>query len=143
MIYLNFIERPAPIFVVYLEPKLASRLGGEISRNRMSAPAAIPIKKRNPQFFSFFPVIPNGCQQKKRAEKQGITDTLTLPIDQMLYICLLCPHSEHQNNLFQFRQSKHFHQRNRFTQCETGSNKVKLSKVGSKATVPGPNKADL
>jgi hypothetical protein len=28
--------------------------------------------------------------------KQGITNTLALPIDMMLYIYLLCPHSEHQ-----------------------------------------------
>jgi len=38
-----------------------------------------------------------------------------------------------------------FHQRNRFAECETGSNKVKLPKVGSNAIVPvpvraGPNK---
>jgi hypothetical protein len=30
-------------------------------------------------------------------------------------IYLLRPHSEHQKNLFQSKQSKHFHQRNRFT----------------------------
>ncbi len=47
--------------------------------------------------------------------KQGITNTLALPIDTMLYIYLLCPHSEHQNNPFQRKQSKHFHQRNQFT----------------------------
>ncbi len=47
--------------------------------------------------------------------KHGITNTLALPIDTMLYICLLCPHSEHQNNPFQSKQSKHFHQRNQFT----------------------------
>jgi hypothetical protein len=38
--------------------------------------------------------------------KQGITNTLALPIDKMLYIYLLCPHSEHQNNPFQSKQSK-------------------------------------
>ncbi len=54
----------------------------------------------------------------------------------MLCIYLLCPHSEHQNNPFQSKQSKHFHQRKQFTQCETGSNKVKLPKVGSNAIVP-------
>jgi hypothetical protein len=27
--------------------------------------------------------------------KQGITNTLALPIDMMLYIYLLCPHSQH------------------------------------------------
>jgi len=56
----------------------------------------------------------------------------------MLYIYLLCLHSEHQNNSFQSKQSKHFHQRNRFTLCETGSNKVKLPKVGSNVIVPVP-----
>ncbi len=30
-----------------------------------------------------------------KAWKQGITNTLALPIDKMLYIYLLCPHSEH------------------------------------------------
>jgi hypothetical protein len=69
-------------------------------------------------------------------EKQGITNTLALPIDKMLYIYLLCPHSECQKNPFQSKQSKHFHQRNQFTQCETSSNKVKFPKVGSKAIVP-------
>jgi hypothetical protein len=34
-------------------------------------------------------------------KKQGITNTLALPIEKMLYIYLLCPHSEQQNNLFQ------------------------------------------
>jgi hypothetical protein len=47
--------------------------------------------------------------------KEGIINTMALPIDKMLYIYLLCPHSEHQNNLFQSKQSKHFHQRNQFT----------------------------
>jgi hypothetical protein len=28
--------------------------------------------------------------------QQGITNTLALPIGKMLYIYLLCPHSEHQ-----------------------------------------------
>ncbi len=46
---------------------------------------------------------------------QGITNTLGLSIDKMLYICLLCPHSKHQNNSFQSKQSKHFHKRNRFS----------------------------
>jgi hypothetical protein len=53
--------------------------------------------------------------------KQGIINTLALPIDKMLYIYLLCPYSEHQKNPFQFKESKHFHQRNWFTQCKTGS----------------------
>ncbi len=71
---------------------------------------------------------------------QGIKNTLALPIDKMLYIYVLCPHSEHQKNTFQSKQSKHFHQRNQCTQCETGSTKVKLPKVGSNAIVrTGPN----
>jgi hypothetical protein len=50
--------------------------------------------------------------------KQGIINTLALPIDKMLYIYLLCPHSEHQkirsnlNNLNTFMK-------------ETGSPNVK------------------
>jgi len=74
----------------------------------------------------------------EKEEQQGITNTLALPIVKMLYIYLLCPHSKHQKKPFQSKQSKHFHQRNRFTKCETGSNKVKLPKVGSNAIVPVP-----
>jgi hypothetical protein len=51
----------------------------------------------------------------------------------MLYIYLLCTQCEHQKNPFQSKQSKHFHQRNWFAGCETGSNNVKLPKVGSNA----------
>jgi hypothetical protein len=32
----------------------------------------------------------------KMLNKQGIANTLALPIDKMLYIYLLCPHSKHQ-----------------------------------------------
>jgi hypothetical protein len=71
-------------------------------------------------------------------KKQGITNTPALPIDKMLYIYLLCPHSEHQNNPLQSKQSKHIHQRNWFSKCETSSIKVKLPKVGSNAIVPVP-----
>jgi hypothetical protein len=63
---------------------------------------------------------------------------MALPINNMLYIYLLCPNSEHRKNLFQSKQSKHFHQRNQFTECEAGSNKVKLPKVGSNAIVHVP-----
>jgi hypothetical protein len=35
--------------------------------------------------------------------KQGITNMLALPIDKMLYIYLLCPHSKHQKNLLAIR----------------------------------------
>jgi hypothetical protein len=72
------------------------------------------------------------------SNKQGITNTLALPIDKMLYIYVLCPHSEHQQIPFQSKQSKHFHQKNRFTKCQTGSNNVKLPKVGSNAIVTVP-----
>jgi hypothetical protein len=65
--------------------------------------------------------------------EQGIRKTPALPIDKMLYIHLLCPHSKHQTNPF---LSKHFHQRNQFAWCETSSNNVKLSKVGSNANSP-------
>jgi hypothetical protein len=33
-------------------------------------------------------------------EKQGITNTLAMPIDNMLYIYSLCPHSKHHKNPF-------------------------------------------
>jgi hypothetical protein len=49
----------------------------------------------------------------RREIEQGITNMLALPVDKM-YTYLLCPQSEHQNNLFQSKQSKHFHQRNQF-----------------------------
>jgi hypothetical protein len=65
----------------------------------------------------------------------------------MLYISTYCVHTLNtQKNAFQTKQSKHFHKRNRFTSCETSSNKVKLPKVGSNAIVPaptGPNKQSL
>jgi hypothetical protein len=32
-------------------------------------------------------------------DEQGITNTLALPIDEMLYIYLLCPHSKHPKKL--------------------------------------------
>jgi hypothetical protein len=35
------------------------------------------------------------CCALKDDENKGITNTLALPIDKMLYIYLLCPHSEH------------------------------------------------
>ncbi len=46
--------------------------------------------------------------------KQGITNTVALPIDKMLFIYLLCPHFEHQNNVCQSKQFKHLPQRNQF-----------------------------
>jgi hypothetical protein len=53
--------------------------------------------------------------ERSQCDKQGIKNKLALPIDKMLLcIYLLCPHSEHQNNPFQSKQSKHFHQRNLF-----------------------------
>jgi hypothetical protein len=55
-----------------------------------------------------------------------------------LHTFLLCPHSEHQKHSFQSKQCKHFHHRNRFISCETGSDKVKLPEVGSNAIVPVP-----
>jgi hypothetical protein len=58
--------------------------------------------------------------------KQGIKNTLALPIDTMLYTDLLCPHSEHQKNLFKSKQLSTFTK-------ETGSNKVKLPEVGGMA----------
>jgi hypothetical protein len=76
----------------------------------------------------------------------AITNVLALPVDIMLCIYLRCPHSKHPKNPFQSKQSKHFHRRSPFTECENGSNKVKLPKVGFNAIVPmgaGPNKCSL
>jgi hypothetical protein len=36
-------------------------------------------------------------------KKQGITNTLALPIDKMLYIYLFYPHFKHQKGSFQFK----------------------------------------
>jgi hypothetical protein len=88
-----------------------------------------------------FPTI--NSHHKWNWEKQGITNTLALPIDKMFCIYLLCPHSEHQNNPFRSEQSKHFHPKNRFIKCETGSNNVKLPKVGSNAILPVPPRKNL
>jgi hypothetical protein len=45
------------------------------------------------------------CRGVHTVQRQrGITDTLALPIDKMLYMYLLCPHSEYQNNPFQSKQ---------------------------------------
>jgi hypothetical protein len=66
---------------------------------------------------------------------QGIENTLALPMDKMLYIYLLCPHSEHQK-----KYGSNLNSLNTFTKemGSPGSNKVKLPKVGSDAIVPGP-----
>jgi hypothetical protein len=69
---------------------------------------------------TFWSVRPWTCQiafsqQLICSNKQGITNTLALPIDKMLlYIYALCSHSEHQQIPFQSKQSKHFHQKHRF-----------------------------
>ncbi len=54
---------------------------------------------------------------------------LALPINKMLYIYLLCPHSEHQKNI-----GSNLNGLNTFTK-ETSSNKVKLPQVGWNAIV--------
>ncbi len=66
-------------------------------------------------------------------------NTLFLPIDKMLYIYLLCPHSEHQKK---FRSN--LNSLNTFTKGTSSPNKLKLPKIGSNAIVPvrvgaGPN----
>jgi hypothetical protein len=61
---------------------------------------------------------------KAKRSKQGITNTPALPIDKMmLYIYLLCSHSAWRPKKIgsNLKQSKHIHQKNRFTQYETGS----------------------
>jgi hypothetical protein len=65
-------------------------------------------------FISYLPTWLNVMPLEVSANmmKQGITNTLALSIDKMLYIYLLCPHSEDPKNPFQSKQSKHFHQRN-------------------------------
>ncbi len=63
--------------------------------------------------------------------KQGITNTTALPIDKMLYIHLLCPHSEHQ------KSRSDLNSLNTFTK-ETGSNKVETSKSWIQCDSPCP-----
>jgi len=46
------------------------------------------------------------CKPYMKLKKQGITNTLALPIDNMLYIYLPCPQSEHQKCPFQPKQSR-------------------------------------
>ncbi len=61
-------------FVAYLEPKLPSCLGGEISRNRMSAPAAILILKNiSPMFFFFCLWSPMGINRRKGKKTKQIS----------------------------------------------------------------------
>jgi hypothetical protein len=55
----------------------------------------------------------------KEVNKQGVTNTLALPINKMLYIYLLCPHSEDQKNI-----CSNLNNLNTFTK-ETGSANVK------------------
>jgi hypothetical protein len=56
----------------------------------------------------------------------------------------LCSHSKHQKNLFQSKQSKHVHQsKNSVHWCETGSNKVKLPKVGSNVMIDPTKSKEL
>jgi hypothetical protein len=71
--------------------------------------------------------------------KRGVTNTLAMLIDKILYIYLLCPHSEHRTKI-----CSNLNSLNTFTK-ETGSNNGKLPnnngklpKVGSNATVPVP-----
>jgi hypothetical protein len=71
--------------------------------------------------------------------KQGITNTLALPIDKMLYIYTYSLHTLNTKKIHSNLNSL-----NTFTK-ETSSNKVKLTKVGSNMIVPvpvgaGPNK---
>jgi hypothetical protein len=71
--------------------------------------------------------------------KRGVTNTLAMPIDKILYIYLLCPHSEHHTKI-----CSNLNSLKTFTK-ETGSNKVKLPRVRSNEIVPvpvgaGPNK---
>jgi hypothetical protein len=61
-----------------------------------------------------------GFQFPKGRKNKASQTHWPFPIDKLLYIYKLCPQSEHQNNPFQSKQSKHFHQENQFILCETG-----------------------
>jgi hypothetical protein len=75
--------------------------------------------------------------------KQGITNTLALPIVKMLYIYRLCPHSKHQKDPFQSKESKHFHQKTDSPNVKTSFNTLKLPKVGSNVIWGEPNKPSV
>jgi hypothetical protein len=72
-------------------------------------------------------------------EKQGITNMQALPVDKMLYIYLLCPHSEHQKQIHSNLNSLNtFTKKMGSSNMKTDSNKLKLPKVGSNVIVPVP-----
>ncbi len=84
-----------------------------MSWNQADAPLLLesfPKRWRMPYEAAWF-----GGSHKYKQNKQGMKNTLALSIDKMLGIYLLCPQSEHHNNPFQNKHSKHFHQQNRFT----------------------------
>jgi hypothetical protein len=69
---------------------------------------SVPVCSRAPM-----PVRGNLCQAaSKWAIHLRLVTEITTGIDKMY---LLCTHPEYQRNPFQSKQSKHFHQRNRFS----------------------------
>jgi len=69
----------------------------------------LPFKKDLDQLSRFL------ASRTAPAKEGKLCPILALLIHKMLYIYILCPHSEHQKNPFQSKQSKHFHQRNWFS----------------------------
>jgi hypothetical protein len=117
-------------------PGVADNLGMDVRRSVSVLESSVCNPKKIGARHTF--CVNLSLHWKEKKQEQGITNTLALPIDNLLHIYVLCPHSEHQNNPFQSKKSKNFYQRNRFTKCETGSIKVKLPKVGSSVMVPVP-----
>jgi hypothetical protein len=79
--------------------------------------AMLPLKHDTfPCQFALGPSMPvcgSSCRAaSKWAMHLRLVTEITTGIDKMY---LLCPHPEYQKNPIQSKQSKHFHQRNRFT----------------------------
>jgi hypothetical protein len=65
------------------------------------------------QLYMECPVVKSNAYSAMPIQ-QGIANSVAVPIDKMLYIYLVCPHSKHPKNPFQSKQSKHFHPKNWF-----------------------------
>jgi hypothetical protein len=80
----------------------------------------LPTRLIHQHYWSFIQAIIDVRTLKPLRMKQGITNTRALPIDKMLYIYQLCPHSEHQKKIHSNLNSL-----NTFTQ-KIGLSNVKL-----------------
>ncbi len=70
IIYLHFIERPAPVFVAYLEPKLPSCLGGKPPETECLLQQPFQFFFNSPIFF-FFSCDPQWVSIEEKGKKQS------------------------------------------------------------------------